>query len=95
MEVTFSVTYHEHVKNLDLPKIDSSMKHRIKSAIENKLMVNPLHFGIQLRRSLKGYCKLRVGNYRIVFKLLNDKKEVRILGIMHRSVVYNSIEKRV
>lgn len=95
MEVNFVVTYNEKVASVDLPKIDGGVKARLKQAIEQKLATSPLHFGIPLRKSLKGYLKLRVGNYRIIFKMVTSKKEVRILGIMHRSVVYGQIKKRI
>jgi len=46
-----------------------------------------------LRRTLKGYWKLRVGDYRVVFKIAND--EVWIYGIIHRRDVYDKIIRRL
>jgi mRNA interferase RelE/StbE len=48
--------------------------------------------GEPLRKTLKGYWKLRVGDYRVVFKIV--KNEVWILGIIHRKHVYEKLEKR-
>ena len=56
-------------------------------------VTEPDVFGIPLRRSLKGHRKLRVGDYRIVFRI--EKKTVLILAILHRSVVYQRTSRRV
>ena len=46
-----------------------------------------------LRKTLKGYRKLRVGDYRIVLEI--DDNNIYILGICHRKDVYTRVEKRV
>ena len=66
---------------------------RIEKAIETRLATAPHQYGEPLRKTLHGYWKLRVGDYRVVFKIV--EKEVRILGIMHRKKVYEAIEKRL
>lgn len=48
-------------------------------------MGNPL-IGLPLRSSLKGYRKLRIGNYRVIY--LIRKPDIIILLIGHRSDVY-------
>jgi len=45
------------------------MKARIKKAIEQRLLVAPYEYGMPLRKSLKRYWKLRVGDYRVVYKI--------------------------
>lgn len=50
-------------------------------------------YGKPLRGSLKGYWKLRVGDIRVVFRIV--KNEVEILGIIHRKMVYEKIIKRL
>lgn len=49
-------------------------------------MTRPEVYGRPLRRSLKGYRKLRVGEYRIILKIKDNK--VKIFVIQHRSTVY-------
>jgi mRNA interferase RelE/StbE len=46
-----------------------------------------------LRRTLKGYRKLRVGDYRIVLKLEGDA--ILVLGICHRKDVYEKMDWRL
>jgi mRNA interferase RelE/StbE len=57
------------------------------------LATQPEVYGKPLQRTLKGYWKLRVGDYRIVFKILGN--ELRIYGIIHRKKVYRDIGKRI
>ncbi|MBI5886360.1 MAG: type II toxin-antitoxin system RelE/ParE family toxin [Deltaproteobacteria bacterium] len=87
------VLYHPLVKAEDLPSIDAKNRDRLRKAIETRLMNEPQRYGTPLRKNLKGYWKLRVGDYRVVFKIVDE--EVRILGIMHRKEVYEKIKKRV
>lgn len=89
----FRIQYHPDVKSVDLPKIDTRTKSIIKRAIEQRLTTQPEIFGNPLRRTLKGYWKLRVGDYRIVFDISGET--VRILAIIHRKDVYQKAEKRV
>ncbi len=87
-----AIDYHPLVVKSDIPKIDSSVRSKIKLAIENKLGTNPLLYGLPLRATLKPYWKLRVGDYRIVYSL--KKNQVQILAIAHRKDVYNLAQKR-
>jgi mRNA interferase RelE/StbE len=44
--------------------------------------------GYPLRGKLQGLYSLRVGAYRIVYQLADDRKTVRVAAIRHRGVVY-------
>jgi mRNA interferase RelE/StbE len=90
--VAFSVVYHPDVKGKDIPKLNGDIRERVKKAIENRLMVAPHEYGEPLRKTLRGYWKLRVGDYRVVFKL--EGEEILVLGICHRKEVYPLMEKR-
>jgi mRNA interferase RelE/StbE len=88
----YSILYHPDVKKIDLPKIDQRRKSSIKEAIETRLSTKPHIYGKPLQRTLKGYWKLRVGSYRIVYKI--DNENIIILGIIHRKAVYTKIKSR-
>ncbi len=88
----FELKYHPDVKEIDLPLLNARLKKRIRNAIETRLMTAPDRYGEPLRKTLKGYWKLRVGDYRVVFKIKG--KEIWILGIIHRKKVYEKIWKR-
>ncbi len=88
----FDLVYHPDVRK-DIVRLDDRLKRRVKSAIENRLTAAPHQYGEPLRKTLKGYWKLRVGDYRVVFKITG--KEVLILGIIHRKDVYERIGSRL
>lgn len=90
--MSFEPRYHPDVKRVDLPLLNPKLKERIKNAIETRLITAPDQYGEPLRKTLKGYWKLRVGDYRVVFKIV--EREVWILGIIHRKKVYEKIRKR-
>ena len=81
--------YHPKVLREDIPKIPTDILNRIQKTIENKLMTDPAKYGLFLHGSLKGYRKIRVGDWRIVYHIVND--EVRIITLSQRKnmKVYN------
>ena len=88
----FEILYHYLVVRGDIPRLLKLWREKIRAAIENRLVTKPDLYGKPLRRSLKGYRKLRVGDYRIIFKI--DGRKVKILIIQHRSVIYSDVKKR-
>ncbi len=83
--MAFELKYHPDVRAIDIPLINSKLRRRIKKAIETRLTTAPHQYGEPLRKTLKGYWKLRVGDYRVVFKIVES--EVWVLGIIHRKDV--------
>ncbi len=55
-------------------------------------MTAPHEYGFPLRKTLKGYWKFRVGNYRVVYKMAGDT--VTIFCMAHRKEVYQLAGKR-
>ncbi len=88
----FRVIYHPAVAGEDLPRIPADLRGRIARVIEARLTTAPERYGRPLRGTLRGYWKLRVGDYRVVFKPTGD--EVRILAIRHRRDVYDANTRR-
>jgi mRNA interferase RelE/StbE len=93
MDGSFTIKYHHLVAEEDIPKLSSEWKQKIRKGTEERLTTYPEVYGKPLRKSLKGYRKLRVGDWRVIFRL--DKNTVKILIIQHQSVVYKNIEKRI
>jgi mRNA interferase RelE/StbE len=83
----WTILYSKSVQK-DLKKISSEMQYIIRRAIEEKLMVDPIRFGVPLRRNMKGLMKLRVGDYRIVFSTEKKTVTVHVIKIVHRREVY-------
>lgn len=90
--MTFRILYERGVVKDDIPRLSKMDGERVRAAIENKLTTAPEVFGKPLRRSLKGYRALRVGDFRIVFRI--QEHTVKILLIAHRSVVYERYQER-
>jgi len=82
----FSLRYEKQVVAKDIPALPKTVKARVQNAIHEKLTTYPETFGKPLRRSLKGYRRLRVGEYRVIFRI--EKNTVKIFAIGHRSTVY-------
>lgn len=87
----FTIRYHDKIPD-DLARIAKANKVRIKKAIEQKLMNDPVVFGKPLQNSLRGFRTIRVSEYRIIF--LIQKEEVSITIIGHCSIVYGLAEGR-
>ena len=88
----YELRYHPDVGAIDIPLLNETLKKRIKKALEDRLMTAPHQYGEPLRKNLKGYWKLRVGDYRVVFKVV--EQEVWVMGIINRKDVYDRILKR-
>jgi len=91
--MSFEILYHEAVVAQDIPKLSKEWRIKIENAISEKLSSHPEVFGKPLRSSLKGYRKLRVGDYRVIFRI--EENTVKVFAVMHRSVVYDVLKKRV
>jgi len=79
--LSFELRYHTEVRTVDIPRLDASFKESIRRAIETRLVTAPHRYGKPLKRNLKGYWKLRVGDYRVVFRIVEE--DVWILAIIH------------
>ena len=87
-----NIKYHPKVKSEDIPRLSYNIAVRIENAIRNRLMVNPIKYGFYLRGTLRGYRKLRVGDWRIVYRIVD--KEIRIIAIGNRKDVYEFASTR-
>ena len=78
----------------DLKTIHAETRRRIATSIDARLSAAPERYGVPLAGSLREYWKLRVGDYRVVFKLINSS-DVLILAILHRKHVYERASRRM
>jgi mRNA interferase RelE/StbE len=86
--MTYEIRYHDRVLSRDLPNVPSAMRSRIRAAIEQRLMVDPVGYGKPLRHSLRGHRRLRVGDWRIVYRVEAENRTVSVVAIDHRKDVY-------
>jgi mRNA interferase RelE/StbE len=85
--LSYRIEYLESVVREDVPKLSSTARRRIRSAIELKLLSHPIELGKPLRYSFKGARSLRVGDYRVIYRI-EPEDLVVIVKIGHRSEVY-------
>ena len=88
-----SLLYHPLVASEDIPAIPRNLQRRLARAIEGRLGTAPDRYGEPLRGPFHGYRKLRVGDYRVVYKIV--RHEVWVLAILHRKRVYDLSQPRL
>lgn len=93
MEVKYKILYESSVALNDIPLLSSFWKKKVNFAILSKLTSKPDVFGKPLRYSLKNHRTLRVGDYRVIFRI--EKSTVKIFMIRHRKEVYEIARKRL
>jgi mRNA interferase RelE/StbE len=84
----FKIIYDENFNNKYLNKLSISQKKRLKTFIEEKLAVMPHYFAIPLKGTLNDLWRARVGDLRIIFKLINNEILIIIIKIEHRKNIY-------
>ena len=77
----------------DLKPIPAETRKRIARPIDAHLTTAPERFGVPLTGPLRGYWKLRVGDFRVVLKIITSSG-VLILAILHRKHVYERALRR-
>lgn len=93
-EKEYTLKYDPLVMRKDIPRLGSFWRSEILDAVTKKLTTRPDLFGKPLRESLVGWRSLRVGDYRVVYEIRRPSI-VYILGIIHRSEVYDEIARRL
>ena len=90
-EKQHKIKYHKKIAK-DIQKISQDKRTIIAGIIRQKLEIAPALFGKTLQNPLYPWKSLRVGDYRIVFEIMEDC--VFIWGIAHRKEVYDVVFKR-
>lgn len=90
------VVIDELVLEKDLKKITQVDQQRIFRAIRNKLNTNPEEFGMPLRGEFSSLRNLRVGQYRIIFRIEEEMVRVYVIMIGYRrnEKIYDAINKK-
>lgn len=90
--MTYLLVYHARVGE-DAAKINADIRRRIGKAMQERLSIHPESYGKPLRGSLAGFWSLRVGDYRVIYRIKGH--EVWVLGIIDRRDVYEDVMKRL
>ena len=87
--MTYRIEYLEKVVDEDIPKLTRSVRKQVKTAIGKKLASHPVEFGRPLRFSLKGARRLRVGDWRVIYRI-EPPNLVLVVKIGHRREIYEA-----
>ena len=90
--MTFRLLYHPLVAG-DIESLPENIKDRIRNAIEKRLAPDPVRAGRPLKQSLAGHRKMRVGDSRVIYRVLGDA--IIVLKIGHRKDVYAKVKPRL
>ncbi len=86
----WQVEIHPLVWEEDFKRLDTPARQRIVRAIRAKLTTHPAEFGKPLAGVLKGYWRLRVGDYRVMYRIEHDRLIVLVIkvGIRRDDQIY-------
>ena len=88
MEIKYKIIYTDEVINKHIPALPNPIKGMIKKAIDERLTTNPIQLGKPLHYRFKGYRRLRVSNYRIIYHIEDATNSVLVIAIKHRKDIY-------
>lgn len=93
----WQIKIHHLVIDEDFKKIDKHDRTIILKTIYKKLSISPEKYGSPLRNELKGYWKLKISHYRVVYKI--DKNTIKILvlkiGMRRDEEIYKKMFLRI
>lgn len=77
----WQIKIHHLVIDEDFKKINKHDQSIILKTIHKKLSISPEKYGSPLRNDLKGYWKLKISHYRVVYRIEKNKIKVLVLKI--------------
>lgn len=85
----YTVRYEQRVVKNDIPHLPKSARILIQRAIESRLAAAPLDYGKPLRRNLKNHRRLRVADYRVIYRVDEEARTVYVVAIGNRKDIYD------
>ena len=74
-------------------RLDPQVQHRVRAAVE-LLAEQPLR-GKPLQLTLQGLRSWRTGDWRIVYRVAQERVEVLVVAVGHRREVYERLRERL
>lgn len=86
----WTIEYDERAVK-ELKKLDAQTQRKILDYFDNRVAVaeNPRQFGKPLAAGFAGLWRYRIGDYRVICKIENERLVILLLRIGHRSKVYS------
>ena len=89
----YKAIWHEDALK-DLQKLDRLDTKKIVEKVKTHLLHDPTKLGVPLKGALKGFYRYRIGNYRVIYAIDFQEKEILVLFINHRKDIYKKTVKR-
>ena len=87
MSAPYKVFWHQNIKK-DFEKISVSLTESIVRSIEHKLSTVPEYLGQPLKGTTARLWRTVYSKYRIIYTINAKAKEVWVLSVMKREIVY-------
>ena len=93
----WTIKIHNLVLSEDFIGLNTADKETILKAVRKKLTIDPESYGKPLTGLLKGLWRLRVGDYRVVYRIIKSEIVVLVIkvGIRKDDSVYKELFKRL
>lgn len=93
----WTVLLNPLVLSEDLKRMDPSIQRQILQVLRKRLSLDPKGYGEPLHGGLAGLWKLRVGEYRVIYRIVEQRVEVLVLkiGIRRDFEVYRQMAHRL
>ena len=83
----YRIEFGERARN-NIKKFPKNIQERIIKAIDQRLALSPEEVGKPLTKEWKNHRRLRVGDYRVIYRIIQDKILVLIVEIDARRDIY-------
>ncbi len=93
----WDIDIHRLVIEEDFKQINSHDQSFILKTIRKKLSTSPEKYGAPLRHNLKGFRKLKISDYRVIYKIEHKKIKVYVvkIGLRKDEKVYKEMMQRI
>jgi len=93
----WKIKIHSLVIEEDFKKINKKTRAIILKTIYKKLSIAPEKYGSPLRNPLKGYWKLKISHYRVIYRIEKNTIKVLVLkvGMRRDAEVYKEMLQRI
>ncbi|MBI5701279.1 type II toxin-antitoxin system RelE/ParE family toxin [Candidatus Saganbacteria bacterium] len=81
----YNIAFH-NIAAKRFAKLDKDLRSRIAEFIDS-LAINP-YLGKKLSGKLEGDYRIRIGNYRVIYRIIHEQKIILILNVGSRGDVY-------
>ena len=84
--IEYSITFARSARR-ELERLEHSVAHRILARIE-ELAAEPRPVGCRKLQGGSGLWRLRIGDYRVVYSVVDGQKLVDVVAVRHRREAY-------